>query len=307
MKRLFQKQKNMKTVMRAFLRDIPLFVELARLKSFTQAAASLNLGVSTLSRRIAQLEEELGVPLFYRNTRAIALTEVGKSLLEQCQDILAESERAWESIVQNMHADSGTVRISMPADCYHGLLRGVLSAFAAQWPDIRMQVNFSEHAVDLLHDAHDIFIRLGPLADASYVARKMFTVAPVLYGPPRIVHACGCPKKPEDIPVFPCISLARTGNSWVFTKGRTQKIITVAPQYTFSSIAICHEFAVAGHGITMLRKNIAEENERDGSLVRLLPEWSGMHHDMYIITPQRQIPRRVRLFVEFILEYCATI
>lgn len=291
--------------MHDFLRDIPLFVAIARLKSFTQAAEYLGVGISTLSRRISQLEQALGVPVLYRNTRKVELTEVGKALLERCEFILTETDSAWESIVHNMNKTSGQVRISMPEDCYHSLLKGALSAFASAWPEIQLRVDFSEQSVDLLSEPYDIFIRLGLVADTSCIVRKMFTVAPVLYAAQSIVDKYGAPEKPEDILSIPCISLVRTGNSWVFCKDAVQTTVLVSAAHTFSSILLCHEFALAGHGLTMLRKHIAAQDEQEGKLIHLLPDWCGMPHNLYIVTVKRQIPKRVRLLIDFLMEYCS--
>lgn len=290
--------------MHDFLRDIPLFVAIARYKSFTQAADFLGLGISTLSRRMNHLEKALGFPLLYRNTRKVELTEVGKNLLERCEFILAETDNAWESIVRNMGKASGQVRISMPEDCYHSLLRGALSAFASAWPEIQLRVDFSEQSHDLLSEPYDIFIRLGLVADSSCIVRKMFTVAPVLYGSPKVLESYGVPKQPEDILSFPCISLVRTGNAWIFCKDGLQTRVTVSPAYTFSSILLCHEFAASGHGITMLRKHIAAQDEQEGRLVPLLQDWCGLQHNLYIVTVKRQIPKRVRLVIDFLMDYC---
>lgn len=291
--------------MHDFLRDIPLFVAIARLKSFTQAAEYLGVGISTLSRRISQLEQALGVPVLYRNTRKVELTEVGKALLERCEFILTETDSAWESIVHNMNKASGQVRISMPEDCYHSLLKGALSAFASAWPEIQLRVDFSEQSVDLLGEPYDIFIRLGLVADTSCIVRKMFTVAPVLYASQSLVDRYGTPEKPEDILSIPCISLVRTGNSWIFCKEAAQTTVLVSPAHTFSSILLCHEFALAGHGLAMLRKHIAAHDEQEGKLIHLLPDWCGIQHNLYIITVKRQIPKRVRLLIDFLMEYCS--
>lgn len=291
--------------MHSLLRDIPLFVAIARLKSFTQAADFLGVGISTLSRRIAQLEKALGVPLLYRNTRKVELTEVGQSLLERCEFILTETDSAWESIVHNMNKASGQVRISMPEDCYHSLLKGALSAFASAWPEIQLRVDFSEQIVDLQGDPYDIFIRLGLMADASCIVRKMFTVAPFLYCSQTILDNHGTPEKPEDILSLPCISLVRTGNSWIFCKKDIQKTVFVSPAYVFSSILLCHEFTTAGHGVTMLRKHIAAQDEKDGKLVHILQDWRGIQHNLYIITVKRQIPKRTQLVIDFLMDYCS--
>lgn len=124
----------------------------------------------------------------------------------------------------------------------------------------------TKDTVDLQGDPYAIFIRLGLMADASRRVRKMFTVEPALYGSQTLLDRYGTPEKPEDILSYPCISLLRTRNSWIFCKENFQKTIFVPPAYAFSSIVLCHEFAAAGRGVTMLRKNRAAQDEKKESL-----------------------------------------
>jgi DNA-binding transcriptional LysR family regulator len=293
--------------MNTLLRDMPIFVEVAKMKSFTKAAEALNLGISTLSRRISLLEKNLGAALFSRNTRNVELTASGKILLERCEFILAEAENACESINLNMREPVGELRISMYDDVYYGVLRGVLSQFASQWPGIGLKIDFSTRPVDLRTEPYDLVFRIGPLQDSTLMARKIFTIDPGIYASQKLLQAYALPGKPEDLSRMPCICLGRIGNIWELHNGKKTVSVAVRPAFTFSSISLCREFALDGHGVTMMRKLLAFPDKERGDLVRLLPEWSGAKHDLFALMNPGQTPKRVRVFVDYLINYFASV
>ena len=286
--------------MNEFLNDMPLFVEVARQKSFSRASELLEIGLSTLSRRIKLLERRIGVPLFYRTTRSVELTTAGAMLYEHCVFVLAEAENAYEAVVSNMSKPAGLIRVCTFADTYP-LFGSLFSAFIAQWPDISMNVIFKEKRVDLFSAPYDVAFLIGPVANPELVARKLFTIDPYLYASPALFERWPMPVVPEDIHKLPCIGLDRFGNTWTLTKGETEATLVIQPRFTFSSSGLCREFAVAGHGVAMLRSALAESDEKSGALIRLLPEWRGPVHDMYMVTGPGQLPRRIRLFMDYML------
>lgn len=126
----------------SLLRDIPLFVEVAKHKSFTLAAEKLDMYISTLSRRIASLEESLKVTLFLRSTRHVELTDSGRVLYERYRYLLSEVENVRDEVIHNMTQPVGPVRIAVPADIFHTYMRGTLRDFAKKWPGIHLSVRF---------------------------------------------------------------------------------------------------------------------------------------------------------------------
>ena len=291
--------------MHPLLKDLDVFVAAASCKSFSKAAEQLDMYVSTLSRRIAALENAMGVSLFLRNTRNMELTESGRELLERSESILAEADSAWEAVVQSRNKTAGLVRISMCEDTYHGLLCGILSSFAREWPDIRLCIHFNEHPVDLLNDSYDIDFRVTPLQDSGLKARKFWTIDPGLYASPALLESYPTPETPQELANMPCIVLERVGRIWPLTHEREQQTVHIRPAYTFSSITLCREFALAGQGVLLMQKSMAARDEKNGRLVRLLPEWNGPGHDIYIVMASGQIPKRIRVFVDYMVEAVA--
>ncbi|ACS81602.1 transcriptional regulator, LysR family [Maridesulfovibrio salexigens DSM 2638] len=293
-------------IMQDFLNDIPLLVEVARQKSFTKAAEKLNIGASTLSRRIKQLEERMGAVLFYRDTRNVELTDNGQILLDRCEFILGETQRTYESVVNNMKSPSGLVRVCMFRDLYDRNMKKALIGFADKYTDIRLELTFVEHPVDLRTEPYDAAFLIGPSIAPPLIARKLLRIEPFIYASPELFDRYPMPEMPEDLHNIPCIVLERFGSRWPMFNGKRQVTIQIEPKYKFSSVDICRDFALAGHGLTLIRRQEAEPYEREGRLIKVLPEWSGgFEHDVHIVTGSAQLPQRIRIFLDHIQEFYA--
>ncbi len=287
--------------MHGFLNDIPLFVEVARQKSFTKAADTLGIGVSTLSRRIKSLEKRMGVLLFHRDTRNVELTDNGSFLLERCEFLLDEAQKTYDLVVKNMQSPSGLLRVCMFQDLYNLYLKDAMLDFALQWPDIQIHLTFVEKPVDMRTDPYDVGFLISPFIPPPLVARKLLTIEPFLFASPVFLERYPLPREPKDLLQLPCIVLERFGRRWPMHNGKRQVTIDVEPRYLFSSVELCRDFALAGHGVALLRGVMVASDEKEGRLVRILPEWSGgFEHDVSLVTSSGQLPRRIRLFVDHI-------
>ena len=290
--------------MNILLRDIPLFVEVARKKNFSHAADTLDMAVSTLSRRISLLEKEMGVPLFIRNTRNVELTPSGRVLLERSEYILAEADSACEAIIGNMKSPTGQVRVSVHADIYHDYsLAEALTSFAQRWPGMRLRISVTESHADLVTDPFDLDIQVGPLPDSGHRARKAYTIRPALYAAPAVLASHSMPAAPEDIRSMPCIHLAPRDTRWRFHSGGREISVDIHPTHVANSRRICYDLAMAGLGVTFLAPTLAAPRVADGSLIRLLPEWWAIPADIWLIMAGSQIPLRVRLLTEHLSAY----
>ncbi|MDL2269467.1 LysR family transcriptional regulator, partial [Desulfosarcina sp. OttesenSCG-928-A07] len=271
----------------------------------SKAAEILDIGLSTLSRRIKLLEKRMGVPLFYRTTRTVELTTAGSMLLERCEFVLAEAGNAYASVVNHMQKPAGLIRVYTYADTYANSIffNGVFSSFVARWPEINLNVIFAEKSVDLFTAPYDVAFLIEPLSNPDLVARKIFTIDPFLYASPALFERYPMPVVPEDLHQLPCITLERFGNVWALKKGRKEVTLTIRPKFTFSSVGLCHEFALSGHGVALLRSALADSSKASGELIRVLPEWQGPEHALYMVTGPGQLPWRVRLFTDHIMAH----
>lgn len=290
--------------MQEFLNDVPLLVEVARQKSFTKASEILGIGASTLSRRIKLLEERMGARLFYRDTRNVELTENGRLLLERCEFLMEEAKKTYDSLVTNMQQASGLIRVCMFRDLYDRHMKKALLGFAEAWPDIRLQLTCVEHPVDMRTDPYDVAFLIGPSIAEPLVARKLMTIEPFLYAAPSLFDRYPVPVEPTDLHKVPCIVLQRFGRRWAMHNNQRHVTIEVEPHYSFSSVDMCLDFALAGHGIMLLRRQEGEPHEKAGRLVKVLPEWSGgFEHDVHMVTGSTEHPRRLRLFLDHIRDF----
>jgi DNA-binding transcriptional LysR family regulator len=168
------------------LNALIIFAKVVEAKSFSEAARRLGMPISTVSRRVAELEDQLGVRLLDRSTRSLRLTDLGTEVLEQATRSV-EINDAIESIVSNQLANvTGTLRLSAPPNISDTLLTPLVTAFQASYPNVRVHILIAERYVDHIADGVDIVFRLGALKDCSLVARKIIGLPTSARGQPRL-------------------------------------------------------------------------------------------------------------------------
>ncbi|MDL2268521.1 LysR family transcriptional regulator [Desulfosarcina sp. OttesenSCG-928-A07] len=280
--------------------SLPLFHEVARLKSFTKAARRLEMGVSTLSRRIGILEKQMGVTLFLRDTRNVALTAAGEMLFERCEFILSEAENAYEAMQQDLSELRGQVRLSIHPDIYHDYLAGPLTDFAARWPAIQLKIIISALAPNPAMPPCDMDIRFEAPANTSLVIRKILTGAPQLYASPELFMCRPFPLLPRDIQSLPCIQMHGKKPVWTLYSSTATQDVPIQPSHIANSARLCHDFTLAGLGVCFLFPATASRQVKTGKLIQVLPDWSGPVSEVYIALENRQAPRRVEALAEHI-------
>ena len=284
-------------------RDIPLFVEAAKQGSFTLAAEALDIPLPTVSRRIASMEKTLGIPLFYRKTRKIELSEYGQTLYERYRYVVDEADAALDELLSDIKQPRGPVRFSVHPEVYHLYMAGVVNGFAAQWPGIQLTGQFSARWVDLYTEPFDLDIRTGQLPDSDLVVRKLVTLTPRLYASPKLMRHHPLPETPEDLTNLPCIAPIRDDSAWPLSKGKVIKTISIRPAHRVDSILLSLELALAGAGVAWAVPHVAEPHVEQGELVRILPDWTVSRFDINAVMSSNRVSKRVRLFVDYLVEH----
>ena len=279
---------------------LPLFHEVAKLKSFTKAAERLEMGVSTLSRRIAVLERQMGVTLFLRDTRNVELTAAGEMLLERSEFILSETEDVYETMHRDVSELRGQVRLSIHPDIYYDYLANVLADFAVRWPAIQLKIIISEQAPNPAMPPCDMDIRADAPANTSLSIRKILTGSPQLYASPELFMCRPWPLAPRDIQPLPCIQMHGKKPVRTLFNGAEKKECAIQPAHSSNSMRLCRDFALAGLGVCFLFPATAAEQLKSGELVQVLPDWSGPASEVYIALEDRRIPKRVEVLAEYI-------
>jgi DNA-binding transcriptional LysR family regulator len=294
------------------LNSLVVFAKVVEAKSFSEAARRLGMPISTVSRRIAELEDQLGVRLLDRSTRNLRLTELGAEILEQATRG-AEVSEAVAAIVSNRRSDvSGTLRLSAPPSVCDTLLTPLVTAFQASYPNVRVQILITNRYVDHIADGVDVVFRLGALKDSALIARKLLTYRHQLVASPAYLKGRKAPKAPQDLLDHRLIAFSywRPENTWSFVHvdGKRAETIAFAPHLAMNDFAGLIPALLAGGGLGDLPPVVQPELMRDGRLVEVMPEWRFRTFDLSLVhLGNRHMPRTVRLFKEFAAQMVPTL
>ena len=288
------------------LNSLIIFAEVAEANSFSQAARRLKMPTSTVSRRVADLETQLGVRLIDRSTRRLRLTNVGLELLEHARRT-AELSEAIDSIASNhLSKISGTLRLSAPPSISDSLIVPLVGAFQASYPDVRIQIFVSERIVDHIADGIDLAFRVGgALEDSSLVARKILTYRHQLVASPAYLKKSKPPQTPQDLLGHRLFSFLRRGkpeNTWRFShvNGNDKETINFQPFVSMNDYSGLASALLAGAGIGDLPPIVQPQFLRDGRLVEVMSNWRLRTVNLWLVLlGNRFTPRSVRVFKEF--------
>ena len=296
----------------ADLNALAVFAKVVEAGSFSEAARRLKMPISTVSRRVAELEDQLGVRLIERSTRNLRLTELGAEVLEHAIRS-AELSEAVESIVSNRLADvSGTLRLSSMPSVSDTLTTPLVTAFQASYPNVRVQILVTERMVDLIADGIDLAFRLGPLKDSSLVARRILTYRHQLVASPSYLKDREPPRTPQDLLSHRLLTFSywRPENSWTFVhkNGRDKETLTFQPHLAMNDFAGLAPALVAGAGIGDLPPVVQPTLIEEGRLVEVMPDWRFRAHDLSLVHAEnRHLSKPCRLFKEFAVRMSATL
>jgi DNA-binding transcriptional LysR family regulator len=287
------------------LSDIGLFVEVAKRRSFSRAAEALGLPNSSLSRRISRLERAVGVTLLHRSSRRVELTDLGRKYFERCEKIVEDAEAAHDQLVRESSSPKGKIRMSVPVDFGLIFIAPALVEFARMYPDLTFDVDMSPRRVDLLAEHYDLAIRVGDLEDSSsLVTRRLATVEVSLYASPAYLKAASVPQTPADLSAHSCLRmlLPEPGLPWVLRDEKTQVNAIGESRFSINNLSMLRELTVSGVGIGAFDAVVADADISRGRLQRVLPGWSMPPLPISLLTPGARLPRRVRMWVDFIAE-----
>jgi len=283
------------------LNDIIVFTKVVETKSFTGAAEQLGLPKSTVSRKLAQLEERLGVRLVQRTTRKLALTDVGEAYYERCARIVADIAAA-EQLVTDMQATPrGRLRVTAPIDLSTRYLGGIVSDFLGAHADIFVELEATDRVADLIEEGFDVAVRFGQLPESTLIARRLCSIGAVLCATPAYLARRGTPASVEELDDHERILFTPSprAQSWVLVNGDASYEFGRPARFASNNIGAVHNATIAGSGIALLTEFMVACDIAAGRLVRVLPEWSGRAIDVHAVYPARQnLPPRLALFIE---------
>ncbi|MYN13040.1 LysR family transcriptional regulator [Pusillimonas sp. TS35] len=290
------------------LDDIALFVEVGQTLSFSRAAALLAMPASTLSRRIALLEQRIGVRLLHRNTRKVELTEAGAEYFARCRHIIEEARIAHEQLIGSTHDLKGLLRVSMPTSFAMTFMPLAILAFHQRYPDIACEYDMSIKPVDFLSDHVDIVLRHGKQPSSGIVSHPLVTVSLGLYASPDYLRRHGQPAAPAELASHICLraSTSREDTVWrLHNHEGTQAAVEVDGPIAINHVVMLTRMAVLGVGIVPLSTHPLLRMDEGRDLVRLLPEWTFEPLPLLALFPSRLMPAKSRVFIDFLTETLA--
>ncbi|WP_029005693.1 LysR family transcriptional regulator [Azorhizobium doebereinerae] len=278
---------------------LAVLVETASAGSLAAAARRLRIAPMAASRALAGLEQELGVRLVHRTTRALALTDDGQVFLPHAQALLEEKDAALASVRPSSHGASGLLRLSCSAAFGRKIANPVLLDFMAANPQVRVDLMVVDTVIDMVAEGIDLAIRIATLPDSTLVARRLADNPCLLVASPAYLERHGRPRTLADLGRHQCLTTP-TRSHWIFeTEGRKARV-KADGRYTASSIEAIHQACIGGLGIADLSAwNVREEIARGLLEPITLADAEPEPLAIWAVYPTRRlVPPKVRLFIE---------
>lgn len=286
--------------------DLMFFALVVNAGGFSEAAKQTGIPKSTLSRRIGELEARLGEKVLQRTTRRIVLTEMGQRILGAAEQIAHEAERVAEVAEHRQLTPSGRLRVSAPADLAGIVLGPMLAAFAAAWPEVRLDLDLSPRYVDVIAESFDLAIRVGDGDTSQQLTTRHLTNLDLgIYAAPAYLDRRGTPAGAQDLAGFDLLALISAGAAQPWALDRQGQGLTIdmaGRRLGANSYDMLRQLVLMGAGIAVLPVLFAEDPVRQGALVRLLPDWALRPVTVRAVFPSRRLmPQKTRVFLDALL------
>lgn len=290
----------------ADLGAIRAFVAVATTGSFVAGGKTVGLTRSAVGKALARLEAHLGARLLHRTTRSVALTADGQLFFERCVQLLADLEDAEATIRQRTPHPRGTLRLTV-ADAFGRIVvLPVLRDYLEAWPDVAVEVNFTDRVVDLVEEGFDLGIRIGGLPpDSPLIARRIARSRPGLYAAPTYLARYGVPQTPEDLATHQRLVFGKQAGPYpwaLYGPGGAAIEINGASRVRVDSGEAMRDAAVASMGIAFLPGFLANDDVAAGRLVTLLPDYTASELSIFAVYPNRKhLSARIRVFIDMLV------
>ncbi|MEL0029081.1 MAG: LysR substrate-binding domain-containing protein, partial [Perlucidibaca sp.] len=297
------------------LNDLFFFAQVVEHGGFAPAGRALGIPKSKLSRHVAALEERLGVRLIQRSTRHFAVTEIGQAYHRHCQAMLVEADAAEELIARNQVEPQGTIRLSCASAVLYTMLGDMIARFMVQCPRIRVQMEVTNRAVDVIREGFDLAVRVRfpPLEDSDLVMKVLAVSTQRLVASPSLLAGRSLPLTPETLADWPTVLLGEPHQEpvWHLTRqdGSGGMVsLRHEPRLLANDMVALHQAALLGVGVAALPVMMIHEALRDGRLVDVLPGWTPRSGIVHLAFPSRRgLLPAVRLLIDFLADEFAAL
>jgi DNA-binding transcriptional LysR family regulator len=291
------------------LTAMQVFVEVASSGSFSATADKLEMSRAMVTRYVAELEQWLGARLLQRTTRSVTLTDAGENCLRRSQQMLALMENVEEESSSHGATLRGQLRITCSMSFAYAQMAAAVVDFLQLHPQLKIDLNASEGALNLIESRIDLAIRISAEPDPSLIGRVLAPCHSVLVASPAYLAQHGVPQTPSDLATHRCLSYANFGKSvWKLQRGEETSEVRVASHFSANEATALLWAARAGGGIALQPTYQANVCLHEGSLQVVLPEWKLPDMAIYALYPSRKhLSPAVRALLDFLVERFETL
>ena len=291
------------------LNDLYFFASVVQHRGFTAAARATGIEKTRLSRRVAELEQRVGLRLLQRSTRSIALTEAGERFYARCLATVESAEAAYDSVAELQKEPSGTVRLACPVVMAQSYLAPLLPGYLARYPKVRVLIETSDRAVNLIDERFDLMLRARPHMndDPGLVVKSLGMARLILVASAAFLDSVGRPVQLQDVAKMEVMSRITDLHDgvvhWSLTHQHEQRseLVKAQPRLVTSDLRLQMEAAIHGIGLALLPEPIVAGLLAAGQLEHVLPDWASGGHMVYIAyPPPRGMLPAVRSFIDYL-------
>jgi DNA-binding transcriptional LysR family regulator len=284
--------------------ELAFFVQIVKEGTLSGAARELGVTPAAVSKRLARLEEAVGVPLLNRTTRRLSVTDAGELYYANALRILAELEDLERLLSQDRAAPKGLLRVNAPLGFGRTYITPIVSNFVKRYPEVEVQLQLSDHPLSLVDESYDIGIRFGDVPDARVIATKIADNRRLVCAAPSYLKQHGVPRVPNDLARFNCIVLRQNDaayGTWRFTRGRQTETVKVRGTLSSNDGEVALNWALDGHGLLLRAEWDIAKYLRSGRLQIVLEDYATPPADIHAIYPEKhKLSPKVKVFVEFL-------
>jgi DNA-binding transcriptional LysR family regulator len=292
----------------ADLNDYYWFALVVQHGGFSAAERATEIPKSKLSRRIQQLETDLGVRLIQRTSRHFVVTDVGMNVYRHAQSMMMEAQAAQDAVAQLRAEPRGVIRVSVPVDVAQQQFAQILPAFLKRYPEIKVQLIVSNRRVDIINESIDVALRIRDKLDndASYIVRRFGQMKHLLVASTAYLNQHGRPETPEALAQHDTLNMVEdeAHQYWeLHSPAGELNRVKINPRITGSNLSMLLNFAVEGMGIALLPESTCAAQVHSGQLEVVLAGWEaplGTFHAVY--ASKRGVLPAVRVFIDYLVE-----
>lgn len=287
--------------------DVALFVQVVRCGSFSEAGRRLGMPPNTVSRRIQELEEQLGARLMQRSTRKLTLTDAGREFHDRCAAAVDGLQQASQDLTAGRKVPSGLVRVAATANFLDFYTPELAAAFLDEYPQVRLEFLLDDAMVDLIADRIDVAFRGGGEDEAGYIAHRMKITPIGLFASPGYLDRHGTPQTLADLARHRCLTAPRQSGARTLWRlqgpGGAEDQVEVSGSFAASNTRALHQAAVTGLGVALLPSAITAADVAAGKLVCVLPQYCRNNQSLCVVYPShRQVSPAVKAFVASVMQ-----